>query len=114
MVLPSKNFKVKVGPFFYLVRYSKEIAEEGQSFGSTHNNNQWIFLDPDKSKEKIEHTFLHELIHACMFVNGLTYRFDKKDLDKRPSEEDVVRELSMTLYQVIKDNPRIFNGRKRK
>lgn len=113
MTLPKKNFTIKVGPFTYQVKYSLEIAEEGQAFGSTHNNEQMIFLDPNKPIQKIEQTFLHEVLHACSFMNGLAYRFEDKE-GRKPTEEDVVREMSMSLYQVMKDNPSIFNGGKKK
>jgi len=106
MKLPATDFTVKVGPFVYEVIYSDNVAEEGQVFGSTHNNEQKIFLDPRKKKQKQEQAFIHEVLHACTFVNGLVYRLgDKED---RVPEEDIVRETSMTLYQVIKDNPEVF------
>ncbi len=106
MKLPESNFTVKVGPFVYEVIYSSEIADESSVFGSTHNNDQKIFLDPQRKKQKQEQTFIHEILHACMFVNGLCYRLgDKEDT---VSEEDIIRETSVTLYQVLKDNPEVF------
>lgn len=110
MILPTKNFTVKIGPFIYEVVYSDDVSKEGNVFGSTHNNNQKIYIQKSDIKpQKQEQTFLHELIHACHFVNGLIYRFDMKKLEELPSEEDVCREDSMTLYEIIKDNPKIFN-----
>lgn len=106
MKIPLKNFKVKVGAFEYEVIYSKDTANEGDAFGSTHNGDQKIFLDPTLKKQKIEQTFLHEVMHACTFVNGIVYRFAEED--KMPSEEEVIKALSMTLYGVIKDNPKLF------
>lgn len=97
--------KIKVGPFEYSVKFDKVVANEGSVFGTTHNNDQLIVLDPDKPDQKIDQTLVHELLHACMFISGLTYRFT----DKEPvSEEDVCRELSIVLYQVLKDNPGVF------
>lgn len=110
MNLPDKNFKVKVGPFIYEVLYSEGLAEEGKYFGCSYDNEQKIILDPNKPEQKIKQTLVHELMHACNFVNGLTYRFDDKN--NLPSEEDVIRELSMTFYQVMIDNPRIFSNEK--
>lgn len=109
MKIPSENFTIKIGPLDYDVCYSADIANEGESFGSTHNNEQRIFIDPAKKRQKQEHTFIHELLHAIFFVNGLTYRFGQKDVDRLPSEEDTVRETATLLYQVIKENPHIFN-----
>lgn len=111
MTLPKKNFIVKIGPFRYQVIYSEEVADEAEVFACCNNNKQLIYLDPDKPLQKIQQSFLHEVCHACMFVNGLSYRFGDKDSPK-PSEEDIAREMSMTLYQVMSDNPLIFNGKK--
>lgn len=109
MKIPKENFVIKVGPFEYKVKYSDDVADEGNVFGSTHNNDQVIFLDPKRPWQKVEQTFIHELLHACTFVSGLMYRFEDKE--QKPTEEDVCRELSMTLFQVFIDNPNIFNGR---
>lgn len=108
MNIPQENFRVKVGPLYFSVIYSKEVATEGQLFGCTNCNDQKIFLDPDRPRQKQLNTFLHELFHACMFVSGMTYRFDTKDRDRQPTEEDVVRDLSMVFHQVLQDNPTIF------
>ncbi len=108
--LPKKNFNIKVGPYVYRVCYSADIANEGQAFGSTHNDNQRIFIDPQRPLQKMEQTFLHEILHACTFVNGLAYRFEDKET-RRPSEEDVVRELSGTLFQFIQDNKFLFHDK---
>ena len=72
MNIPSKNFTVKIGAYIYEVEYSDDIASEGRVFGSTHNHTQKIFLDPKMKDQKRDNTFLHELLHACMFVNGLS------------------------------------------
>lgn len=108
MKIPEKDFKIKIGAFIYEVIYSDAVAKEGEVFGSTHSNDQKIYLDPNRKKQKIEQTFIHEVLHAILFVNGLSYRFDKKVIDALPTEEDVCRETSIILYQVIKDNPKIF------
>lgn len=50
-----------------------------------------------------ERTFLHELFHAII---------DERSLDieaKEINEEIVVEELAKGLYQVIRDNPKMFN-----
>ncbi len=107
MTLPKENFKIKIGPFWYEIKYSHDIAAEGEVYGSTHNSDQVIFLDPDRPQQKIDQTFIHEVFHACNFVNGICYRFDEKE--KNPSEEEVVRALSMSFYQVLLDNSFIFD-----
>ncbi len=108
MKIPDKDFEVKVGPYTYEVKYSTEIANEGSCFGSTHNNDQKIFIDPNRKQQKKYVAFLHELFHAIHFVNGITYRLDSKEREGLPTEEDFCREDATTLYQVIVDNPLIF------
>lgn len=106
MKIPEKDFKIKVGPFIYNVIYSKDVALEGGCYGSNHNRTQRIFLEPGNSKERTEETFLHEVIHSFTANNGLWHRFEEKE--KLPNEEEVVRQISMSLYQFILDNPEIF------
>jgi len=109
MNLPDRDFNVKIGPFIYEVIYSDDISQESNVFGSTHSNQQKIFIQKSELKrQKREQTFLHELLHACHFINGLTYRFESKDKEALPNEEDVCRDDSTVLYQVIQDNPEIF------
>ena len=99
---------VKVGPYVYDVISDENVANEGACFGSTHNDHLKIFIDPNKPEQKQKQTFVHELLHACMFVAGLTYRFQDDDKSRRPTEEDVCRDLSTVLYQVVMDNPEVF------
>ena len=105
MKLPKKDFEVKIGPFVYEVKYSQGVSDEGECFGSTHNNRQVIYLQPDLKRQKTEQTFIHEIMHACDWVSGLLYRYDSAS---KPTEEEVVREMSMVFYQVLTDNPKIF------
>lgn len=107
MNLPKKNFSMKIGPFDWEVIYSSDVGREGDCFGSTHTDEQKIFLDPKYKGQKIDQTFIHEIFHACTFVSGLVYRLD--DGKQHVEEEDVVRVLSMIYYQVMVDNPNIFS-----
>lgn len=107
MRIPTKDFKIKIGPFIYEVIYSDGVSKEGNVFGSTHNDQQIIYLQKSGIKrQKQEQTFVHELLHAIHFVNGIIYRFDSKE--SLPSEEDVCREDSVLLYQIIRDNVEVF------
>lgn len=108
MNIPLENFSIKVGPFTYEVIYSDDVPNEGNAFGCTHSDHQKIFIHTKYPRQKQVQTFIHELLHAVTFVSGLVYRFDKKEVDAKPTEEDVVREMSIVLYQVLNDNPEIF------
>jgi len=54
-------------------------------------------LSPDRARE----TYLHEVLHACAGMAGLTatYGFDK--------EEDIVKRLSPILLSALRENPRL-------
>jgi len=98
--------KIKVGPLTYEVFVSKDVTNEGDCWGSTHYRTQKIFLTPDSKEDHREETFVHELLHACLETSGLNFRIEEKD--KYPSAEEIVRTTATILYQVIKDNPKIF------
>lgn len=104
MTLPKENFQVKVGGFMYDVIYSKDISDQGGCYGSTHYSSQKIFIDPEMHIQMQEETFLHEVIHALMFVSGLGYKLEKG----KESEESIIRLLTHPLYQFIKDNNLLF------
>lgn len=113
MNIPKKDFSIKVGPFEYEVIYSDDVTHENSTFGSTHNTNQKIFLCPQYKQQKIEQTFIHELMHALMFISGLSYRFDSKKIEALPVEEDICRDISILFYQFIEDNPQLFYDKKK-
>lgn len=110
MKIPTENFSIKIGPLSYEVIYSKDVTWEQDSYGTTHNAHEKIFLSPDYSQQKREVTFLHEVMHACFEVGGLNHRFGVKTIEQMPTDEDVVRDLAMVFYGVMKDNPTIFSN----
>lgn len=92
--------ELKIGGFVWIIEDNKDIAHEGQCFGSTHSYSQKIFLDPGQKEEKKQHTVIHEAMHAIWWQSGLGVRYkNTKDL-----EEEVISAVSMGLYQVLKDN----------
>lgn len=100
--------KVKVGAYTYKVKFSTDIGTEGNCYGSTHHSTEQIFIDPKYSIDKKNVTFIHELLHIVFEVAGLNHRWDKKDREALPTDEDVARETATLLYQVIKENKEIF------
>lgn len=105
MKIPNK---IKIGAYIYKIKFSEDVANEGDCYGSTHHSTENIFIAPKYSQAKKETTFIHELLHAVFEVAGLNHRFDTKNKEALPTCEDVVRETATVLYQVIKDNPKIF------
>lgn len=110
MKLPPEGTEIKIGSYVYTLCYSKDVGCEGRTFGSTHHQTSKIFIDPSSNPILQEETLLHEIIHAIMFVNGFCYRFDTKDSNRLPDEEEIIRSLSPSLHQCIKDNPIIFGS----
>lgn len=97
MIIPKK---LKIGAFEYLVTQNEEISNEGNSFGSMHTRKQKIFLDPNETQQKKEHTLIHEIMHAVWWQSGLCSRY--KDTPK--IEEEIIDTISNGMYQVLKDN----------
>lgn len=92
--------KIKIGGFVWQVEESEKVTTEGGVFGSCHHAKQRIFLDPNETEQKKEHTLLHETMHAIWWQSGLRERYkDTKNL-----EEEVIQALAHGVYQVLKDN----------
>lgn len=99
MIIPEK---IKILGFDWTVETNKDIAYQGNCYGSTHHASQKIFLEPltGVSEQKRNQVFIHELMHAIWWQMGLceTYKENKK------IEEELVTILSQGLYQVLNDN----------
>ena len=82
------------------VKQSKEIAREGNCYGSTHHTPQNIYLDPELPEQKKEQVFMHELLHVAWDGAGLTAnkKFDRVD------EEMIVDALGNMMYHILNDN----------
>ena len=48
-------------------------------------------------------TVIHEILHACCYVSGLTQK--ESPLDSEEKEETVVNNLANTFHIVLRDNP---------
>ncbi len=94
---------LKIGGLTWTISFNKDIAREGNCFGSTHIFSQKINIDPDTPLEHQEEIFIHEIIHALIWTTGLHTVID---VDKK-LEEQIVSHLSPLLYQVLKDNDMI-------
>jgi len=92
--------KIRIIGFDWQIKESQAIADEGNCFGSTHTQNQVIYLEPKAPLQKKEQVFFHEMLHALWWQQGLFQRFK----DKKEIEEEIVTTLSQGLYQVLKDN----------
>lgn len=68
-------------------------------YGEIDYDNEKIRISSKYSQKQQNQTFLHELIHGI---------FDKLDFIDLRRDERLVNQLSITLYEVILDNPHIF------
>ena len=80
---------VKVGPFDYAVEASALL----DCLGETFCDELVIRLKLGMPRQTMEETFFHELFHAVNHV------YCNRSLD-----EEEIRQMSIGLYQVLKDN----------
>lgn len=89
--------KVKIGGFTYDVAMVDRLAK-GEEYGAVIDYaNITIEISTQCSKQRNEHDFLHEVVHAIFDNLGYTEQ-DEKQVD----------ELAGSIYQLIIDNPLIF------
>lgn len=86
--------KVKVGGITYKVRVVAPEEMEEKTGGMISTERCWIKVLKAETPF-MEQTFLHELLHAINMELG----------------EETTEFLAQALYQVIVDNPRIFEGK---
>jgi hypothetical protein len=90
--------KFVVGGFTYKVVFIDKLDCLGQTFADGLE----IQLKSDLQPEVLEETFLHEMLHAINHVYCC-----------RSMKETDIRQMSLGLYQVQKDN-NIFKEKKKK
>ena len=103
--LPSKNFKIKVGPFTYNVEYDDKVPDAKYAYGVANSSDQIIALATDLSPERLEETFLHELIHIIHITAGLHKRFGTEN---PPGSEEVAHLTAIFFYQFMQNNSNLF------
>lgn len=84
---------VNIAGIEYDVINVEGIYDRFSTLGMVNYAKSVIELDNDMSQTKKEQTFIHEVLHACFTESG----FEKQD-------EDMINRVSITLYQVLKDN----------
>jgi len=93
--------KVKIGWREYEIVQGEHRtgADGGDLYGeiSYENNKIYIYDKLDADNKAV--TLLHEIIHGIFYLAGRT--------DNR-NDEGLIECLSENLYQVIKENPKIF------
>ena len=99
-VTKTENNKVKIGYKEYEIVKKPEVIDlPNECYGKIDYDKETIEISDKYSQKQQNATFLHELIHGI---------FEKLDLDDLRSNEQIVNQVSSTLYEVIIDNPHIF------
>lgn len=91
--------EVVIGPYSYDVTVDKGL----DLLGETQNHDSTIVVRrPGQSPDCERDTMLHEVLHATLFVSGLSHPLEH---DK---EEELVRTLTPWLLAVLRDNPALM------
>ena len=94
--------QVRIGSIDYdVVDPGEAILFNGQQcYGMIDFVDSQIYLDTTiQGKQKLELTFLHEVVHGML---------QSRSLDEAAANETLVDEIAIALHQLIKDNPKIF------
>lgn len=90
--------KVKIGAHVYSVDFDIDPSNDGDMcFGCVSNQKLKITIDKNVQSSQVEETFLHEVLHAIFYLNGLA----KKDSEE---EEMMVQPIAHAFYQFLKEN----------
>ena len=90
---------VKVGAFRYTVSEEPIPHEEQPAWGLTEPRSERITLEPGQSPNFKRDTFLHELLHACLFASGMPLGHEE--------EERIVSALTPILLDTLRRNPAV-------
>lgn len=73
--------------------------DTGPFYGLAQFSEQRIYIDTDlcTSRERVEETFLHELLHVALYNTGIDKLIGK-------NEETLVQGVGQALYGIMKDN----------
>lgn len=92
--------KIKISSMEYKVTFTDEdiVLDNKLCNGTIDYENLIITLCSNRSLQRQEETFIHEVVHGIIRERNLILE----------DEEMIVDEISKGLYQVIKDNEDIF------
>jgi len=102
----KKIKSIKIGGHKIFVKYKKKanIINLGENWQQYNQIN----LNIEQEPSQLEVTLLHEIIHNVLSNSG--YKYDKNN-DTKVHSEKTVETIAQGLYQVLKDNKIIFNGK---
>ena len=91
--------KLKIGGFTWNVKLESSTTSEQGLFGATHFPSQTIYIQPDITPQKQEHTLIHEVLHAIFWQNGLP-----RIMADDKQEEMIINSVSFGIHAFLKDN----------
>lgn len=93
--------KVKIGTITYDVSKTENTLELNNKVcsGVIHYEDALIELNTKRNYQKMEQTFLHEVIHGIVRERGLEWG---------ENDELYTDEIATGVYALIKDNPDMF------
>jgi hypothetical protein len=101
MLIPKK---VRIGGIDYKVVHKPNpvSGENAVCYGVFDSERCVIELNSERDMhpDRLGQTFLHELLHGAIFGAGV----------ESEDEELLVKTMARGLYQIISDNPKIFEG----
>ena len=99
----KKDFKIKIGPFNYEVKFVDKIPNDGDKpiNGASIQSLLAMRIRDGAEAEFQDFVIVHEIIHAMLINSGLAYRMSKKDI---LTTEDVASALDIHLYTFLKDH----------
>lgn len=94
--------QVKIGWRVYNIELDEHRGTEqgGDLYGQINYEQNKIYLYDKQDEDNMNVTLLHEILHGIGYLIG--------DVDFR-QDEGLITALSENLYQVMKDNPKLFN-----
>jgi hypothetical protein len=99
--------KIQVGPHNFSVEFNEDainrlsLDRQNDLIGHLERRSQTITIRPGLGVDLSAETLLHEVLHACFGMVGLS------GIDERLTEEDVIERLSPILLDTLRRNPHL-------
>lgn len=92
---------VKIGPLTYAVEEAMPVLDDGSLIGESLHCQGLIRVRADLPEQQKELTFVHEVVHALMYVAGYPGGGDEH-IDT--TAESLTSRITFALYGFLKDN----------
>ena len=97
--------RVQVGARNYDIRVDAQLAQVHDALGVHLGRYSEIVLSPNQGSGTMRESFLHELLHACIFdLDGGNCEWIKED-----DEEKIVAVLAPRLLDMLRRNPKVVD-----